>query len=79
MRWPSWWLCTRGLVSPTLLPDVPYLMYHQPSRFFRITSTVTPFSKLISSLLWLVYGCTVTYFSSVGRWGWRGKQDSKIT
>lgn len=31
-----------------------YLMYHQPSKFFRITSTVTPFSKPISSLLWLV-------------------------
>lgn len=30
-----------------------YLMYHQPSKFFRITSTVTPFSKPISSLLWL--------------------------
>lgn len=31
-----------------------YLMYHQPSKFFLITSTVTPFSKPISSLLWLV-------------------------
>lgn len=41
-----------------------YLINHQPSRFFWITSTMTPFSNAISSFPWLVYDCTVMYFSS---------------
>lgn len=44
-----------------------HLMYHQPSRFFWMTSTMTPFSKLTSSFPWLEYGCIVTYFSSEGK------------
>lgn len=47
-----------------LIAAFTHLMNHQPSRFFWMTSTVTPFSKLTSSFPWLVYGCIVTYFSS---------------
>lgn len=46
-----------------------HLMYHQPSRFFWMTSTVTPFSKLTSSFPWLMYGWMVTYFSSADKRG----------
>lgn len=42
-----------------------HLMNHQPSRFFWMTSTVTPLSKLTSSFPWLVYDWIVIYFSSV--------------
>lgn len=41
-----------------------HLMNHQPSRFFWMTSTVTPLSKLTSSFPWLVYDWMVIYFSS---------------
>lgn len=41
-----------------------HLMNHQPSRFFWMTSTMTPLSKLTSSFPWLVYDWIVTYFSS---------------
>ena len=57
---PSATLLPRASLGPgwqrgtLLLRWGSYLMYLQPSRFFRITSTVTPFSKPISSLLWLV-------------------------
>lgn len=56
----SWFPCLHRVWASQCV----YLINHQPSRFFWITSTTAPFSKAISSFPWLVYDCTVTYFSS---------------